>query len=494
MAAEPVRVDHRPPQEELVQEPLLQPVRQLREVADVAGDRGRGAEVALRHADLIGGAEDEVVGVGEVALAARCHLRGVAEQAVPVERRARRRRASLDRGARDDAVEVGVPVAVSLRHAVGVQRERATRRAARRQVAGHGHGALHPARYLRILGRGEVLHVGHLELRRGPLHLPVGEVVVAERGEGVVSHVERPLGDVVVAGDREVPGQVEVVALDARLVQGLEDPLEVRAPLVDHGRVGGQPVAVVAESGGRRDRLAAGRLQVAKRDDVAVPGGEVLRRVDQQRGARRARRVGVDLGPDPPPLARIGVDQDDRLLGIAEAADVVDRHGAGALQRRLAVEAGDLDDDRLAGAEAVAGVVRRGVDVDAVDVGRHRGRLEVHPAARRRVGVVNGVVVVREGKEAAGALLGADEVAAIGVAEIDRGRRRRGPARADHERRGGAETARDGGDSNDRSASPHGVTSIRPGSRSPASRRPSGGPPRAGPIATCRPARAPERP
>ena len=111
---------------------------------------------------------------------------------------------------------------------------------------------------------------------------------------------------------------------------------------------------------------------------------------------------------------------------------------------------------------------------------------------RRPVAVLGrGPCSSRRGRAAGtGALLLADEVAAIGVAEIDCRRRRRGPAHPDQHRHGGAETGRDGGDSNDRSASPHGVTSIWPGPL-PAGRRPSGGPPGAWPPATCRPARAP---
>src|SRR5205823_13513282 len=130
------------------------------------------------------------------------------------------------------------------------------------------------------------------ERRRRTLDGLVAEVGIPQGGEGVVAHVEGTRGDVSVARDREVPGEVEVPALDSRLAQRVEDPLEVPAPPIDRRLPRGQAVTVVAESRRRLDRGAAGGLQIAKRDDVPVSRGEVRRRVDQERGARGARRVG----------------------------------------------------------------------------------------------------------------------------------------------------------------------------------------------------------
>ena len=58
---------------------------------------------------------------------------------------------------------------------------------------------------------------------------------VAELREGVVAHEERPLAQVALARDREVPGQVERLALDARPLERAEDALHVRPPRVDGG-------------------------------------------------------------------------------------------------------------------------------------------------------------------------------------------------------------------------------------------------------------------
>ena len=82
--------------------------RELGEV--LQGRRSRSGTSPIRHADLIGRAEDDVVRAGECSAGARGDLDGAAEQAVPVERRARRTRRGpviAERG--DDAVEVGGP-------------------------------------------------------------------------------------------------------------------------------------------------------------------------------------------------------------------------------------------------------------------------------------------------------------------------------------------------------------------------------------------------
>ena len=74
---------------------------------EVLEDPDRVRDVLAREPDLVGGAEDEVVRLGERPLRARVDLAGRAEQAVPVERRPRRGGARVvDGGVGDDAVEV----------------------------------------------------------------------------------------------------------------------------------------------------------------------------------------------------------------------------------------------------------------------------------------------------------------------------------------------------------------------------------------------------
>ena len=65
---EAVRVDHQPPEEELVEQALLEAVGELGEVGEVGEDPGGVRDVLGRHPDLVGGAEDEAVVVGQVLL------------------------------------------------------------------------------------------------------------------------------------------------------------------------------------------------------------------------------------------------------------------------------------------------------------------------------------------------------------------------------------------------------------------------------------------
>jgi hypothetical protein len=183
--------------------------------------------------------------------------------------------------------------------------------------------------------------------------------------------------------------------------------------------IGRDAVAVVAKRRRGLDRLAAGRLQVSQRDDVAVVRGQVPGGMDLQRHRARLAGVGIDVGPDRPPLAGLGVDEDDGLRGIAVATDVVDRHRAGAIHGRRAVQAGHLEDDRLTRAEAVVQVVWPSVDVLPVDVRGHRRRLQIDPASGEGVGVLDRVVVVRERQQAQPPVRLGDEVAAVGVAGVD---------------------------------------------------------------------------
>ena len=182
--------------------------------------------------------------------------------------------------------------------------------------------------------------------------------------------------------------------------------------------LGGHVVAVVAERGRRFDFFAGGVAEVAQGDDVAVPGGEVDRRVDLKGGVRGSRH-GVDLDPDRPALPGRRVDHDDGRVP-AVLADVVDRDRAGRPDVGDRVDARDLEQDRRALAEAVGGVVGGGVDVDAEDVRRHPFGVEIDPAPGRAAAVGTGVVVVGEGEQAERVAGFGDEVAVRGVRGVDR--------------------------------------------------------------------------
>jgi len=303
---------------------------------------------------------------------------------------------------------------------VGVERELATRGAARLQIAGHGEGAEHLAGDPSVFPGGKIVHLRHLERRRAPLDGEIGEVNVAELAEGIVAHAQHPRRYVLVAGDGEVPGEVQVGALDPCPVQGVEDPLEVRPPSLDRSPAGRQPVAVVAEALGCADRIAVGVLEVSQGDDKAVAGSQVGRRLDHERGALRRRRVRVDLDEDRCALSRMRIDQDDRRMGLGKAADAADRHRIGLFERLRVVEPRHAEHDRLPWAETVVEVIGVGVDRLAVDVLRHRGGLEIDPATGSGRGIGAGVKVVGERKETQRSVLFADEVTTIGTAQIDR--------------------------------------------------------------------------
>ena len=375
---EPARHRHHATEEDLVEEALLEPVGQLREFGQVAEDPDGVAHVAVRHADLVGGAENEAVGVGEFLLNVGVeHLGRTAEQPVPVDRRATGRGRSFGRRAGDDAVEVGGPVVagVTAGQPVAAELEAAARAAVRLQVAGNRERASDAAGDLGVLDGGEVVDLSHLEVRGGAVHDPVAGGGVAEGRQGVVSDVKLAGGDVLVGRDGEIPRQVQVRAPDARAAQCVEDRLEARPLGVDWGLARRELVAVVAESLRGRNRLSGGVLQVAQGDDVAVPGGEVDGRVDLEGGCPGAAGVGVDLNPDRLALARRRVDHDHRCVGVGVAADVVDRGCGCLLKGGRTVEARHLEDDSSTRAEAVVAEVGARID---------RGAPGVLRASRRR--------------------------------------------------------------------------------------------------------------
>ena len=179
------RADQRPAQAELVEQALLEAIGDRREGRDVLQSFDHDPDVRFGHADLVGGALDDLVFLREAALRARVHLGGVTQQSVPVQRRARRFSRAAGRREKDDAVEVRRPGAVLDRSAFGVQHHPAARPAVGEQVAGDREGALHAAGDLPRVRF--VFDAGDGERRGAALGYTVRKVRVPELGEGVVA-------------------------------------------------------------------------------------------------------------------------------------------------------------------------------------------------------------------------------------------------------------------------------------------------------------------
>src|SRR5207248_10832524 len=101
---------------------------------------------------------------------------------------------------------------------------------------------------------------------------------------------------VFLAGDGEVPRQVQARAVDSGLAERLEDRLHVRRATGLSALIRLRGIAartrVVAEGGERgrgRDRVAVCVLEVSQGHDVAVALGEVDRGADDQVAHRVAR-------------------------------------------------------------------------------------------------------------------------------------------------------------------------------------------------------------
>ena len=400
MRDEAVRVDHQAGQEELVHHRLLEPVGEARETRQVLEDGDRVPDVLVRHADPLRRAEDEVVLVRHVADVVRGDLGVGAEEAVAVDRRARRYRGGAgvhERRARNDALEVR-----------GLRRELMDRQSVRVE--------------LEARGRGDVVDVALDGERAGdaPEDAAVDLVLDQrddERGrrrveavEGVVTDMEQPLGKAPLAGGREVPRQVEVVACDAGRGEVREDLLHVRTALLDDGVAARRVVAIREEGAFRRERIAGRILQVPHRDDVAGALFQIDRRPDDERALRLRGRVRVELDEHELLRPGAGLDEDDRRPGVERTHHVRDRRCAGLRE----VDVRNVREDRRADAEAVVPVVVARLDRDVRRVPRHAGVVEVDPLAGVLRRVRDGEPVVREGVHA---LARIEEVARAGAAE-----------------------------------------------------------------------------
>jgi hypothetical protein len=171
--------------------------------------------------------------VAEVLELALVDLVAAPKEAVPVERRSCGR--PVHRRPRDVAAEAGLhPVPGDglgryVLRAVRQLKARARWTPGCVQVAGDEEAAVDAASDPAIGSIGVVLYAAHDEGRgRGLLgDLEVRQVRVAELTKRVVADREHSLRQVVLAGHREVPGQEEVVAPDARLLERREQALEM---------------------------------------------------------------------------------------------------------------------------------------------------------------------------------------------------------------------------------------------------------------------------
>ena len=153
-------------------------------------------------------------------------------------------------------------------------------------------------------------HAGLLRVPDDVVHRELGSGL-AQVGEGVVPDVEQALGQVPLAGDREVPGQVQVLPGHAGLTQVGEDLLHCAALVLDDWQVGGQVVPVDQEARRRFQGLAVIAHQIAQTHDVVVALQVVDPGPDEEQTVVVGFGAGVQLGPDRLTFACLGVDDDD---------------------------------------------------------------------------------------------------------------------------------------------------------------------------------------
>ena len=151
------RVHERPPEEQEVQEALLEAVGQRREPREVPEHRDGVGDVLLGHPDPVARADQDVVVVAELLDVVGPDLARVPEQPMAVERRARR---GARRGrARDVADEPRLGRVAGQPHGQPVRPEaeaRARGAPGLVEVARDGHVALDAAGHVRLLGDGVV--------------------------------------------------------------------------------------------------------------------------------------------------------------------------------------------------------------------------------------------------------------------------------------------------------------------------------------------------
>jgi hypothetical protein len=164
-------------------------------------------------------------------------------------------------------------------------------------VAGHAPGDLVALPRPAAVGVAlrEVLHRPDGESGRAALDLPVGQIRVSEPPERVIADVQHPLGQATLAGDGEVPGQVEIVPLDPGLLERREDVLHLPEASPVDLRVAVTRVDVRRERGIARDDTTRPVAHRTQRDDVPGALGEVGGRTDDESPACGIGRVGVEF-------------------------------------------------------------------------------------------------------------------------------------------------------------------------------------------------------
>ena len=148
--------------------------------------------------------------------------------------------------------------------------------------------------------------------------------------------------------------------------------------------VRGGAISISEESSRWLGGRAAVRHQVAQGDDVAVPVGEVHRRVDHQvllhrAGGHRPGFLGVlvDLHPDRPVLPRLHVQQDHAEVVLRIHRKVGHGRQSGGREILVLGHPRHRGKDLGAGAEAIAAVPLVGLDGLALGVARHGQHAQV---------------------------------------------------------------------------------------------------------------------
>ena len=361
----PSSCDHQSGQEQGVEHPLLHTVGQRVEAGQVGEDGQDVADVLLGHADPVGGAVDEVVGVAGHRDVIGPDLVLAAQEPVAVDDRSTGDAVADHR--LGDAAREGRGVGASADRqpvvAVGIA---GSGTAVVGQVQRYLERALDPPRHAfpgRVVGR--LLELGDLE--RGCL--------AVQLGEGVVAEVQHALGQPPSRGDREVPRQVQVVALDVDAGEVGDHALDPRSEGLDLVHLGRRAIADHLEHRRRRNGLIIRVAQVAEADDVPVSLVEVDRRSDDQRLPLGVGHVGVELGPERYPDAAVGIEQHHRGVILQRRRHIGHRRQAAG----LGIEAWHHREHGRARAEPVQPVPLGRVDRNAGRIGRHLLGLQSQP-------------------------------------------------------------------------------------------------------------------
>ena len=190
MRSKAIRVEHQPGQEQLVDQGLGQPVGKDIEVGKVRESGGHDLnDIRVRHPDLVGRTKGHP-GLGERRVGTAADARGVTEQAMAEDHRARLFRVRSDGDLRNNAFHVRCVVAVSGRYLILVQVHGATRTATRFKETRHLESPLDLSSDLGILDRREGLNAVDRELGRVTLNDLIAQIRVAQFREGPVPHAK----------------------------------------------------------------------------------------------------------------------------------------------------------------------------------------------------------------------------------------------------------------------------------------------------------------